>query len=133
MSLICAVVYRNKTFNTSLNLHLYLFKARLKFDKMCFIVPFFPDTFRRNRFMTDGSTSYDDRISLSYTVHPVPIHCSTKVNPNTKISAEGNTQKLKLFNLENAYLGLQCKIVQINYKNGLWKNQKKYHYKSTSS
>ncbi len=40
-----------------------------------------------------------------YTVHPVPTPCSTKADPNNRVKAGGNNQKLILFNLGKAISG----------------------------
>ncbi len=40
-----------------------------------------------------------------YTVQPVPAPCSTNAEPNNKVKAGGNNQKLRLFNLGKAMSG----------------------------
>lgn len=45
-----------------------------------------------------------------YTVQPVPTPVSTKLEPNKKIKAGGNNQKLILFNLGKAISGAPNKI-----------------------
>lgn len=40
-----------------------------------------------------------------YTVQPVPAPCSTNAEPNSRVKAGGNNQKLRLFNLGKAMSG----------------------------
>ena len=57
-----------------------------------------------------------------YTVHPVPTPCSTKADPNNRVKAGGNNQKLILFNLGKAICCLiNYKIIRVTVDSSYWK------------